>query len=197
MVEFMQKIDALALVEQDIAVPKTSLDRMPQRSACRRTRRAEQLVVVPTIVSYSSLQHRTAERIIDIPVPQGRGDRGSGEGLQGVRPGQNSTARTLEQFVDIPVPQGRDGRGGLQGSRPGPVSTASSSHSYGVDEAFSRVLRTFHQHQKSARLGPHSGSELGPDFNPWTPAAYADSMALEETSLTQGRSWSRGRRSTQ
>ena len=26
-------------------------------------------------------------------------------------------------------------------------------------------------------LGPHSGSELGADFNPWTPAAYAESMA--------------------
>ena len=31
--------------------------------------------------------------------------------------------------------------------------------------------------KKSARLGPHSGSELGADFNPWTPAAYAESMA--------------------
>ena len=26
-------------------------------------------------------------------------------------------------------------------------------------------------------LGPHSGSELGADFTPWTPAAYAESMA--------------------
>ena len=26
-------------------------------------------------------------------------------------------------------------------------------------------------------LGPHSGSELGADLNPWTPAAYAESMA--------------------
>ena len=34
--------------------------------------------------------------------------------------------------------------------------------------------------KKSAGLGPHSGSELGADFNPWTPAAYADSMVLEE-----------------
>ena len=33
---------------------------------------------------------------------------------------------------------------------------------------------------KSARLGPHSGSELGVHFLPWTPAAFADSIALEE-----------------
>ena len=26
-------------------------------------------------------------------------------------------------------------------------------------------------------FGPHSGSELGADLNPWTPAAYAESMA--------------------
>ena len=31
--------------------------------------------------------------------------------------------------------------------------------------------------RQSAGLGPHSGSELGADFNPWTPAAYAESMA--------------------
>ena len=30
---------------------------------------------------------------------------------------------------------------------------------------------------KSAELGPHSGSQLGADFTPWTPAAYAESRA--------------------
>ena len=72
-VEFVQKIDAPSLVEQVIAVPKISLDRVPQRSVCRRSRRAEQLVEVPTIVSYSSPQ------IIDFRVPHGRGDLGGGE----------------------------------------------------------------------------------------------------------------------
>ena len=42
---------------------------------------------------------------------------------------------------------------------------------------FKGFFRTFPQMKKSARLGPHSGSELGADFNPWTPAAYAESMA--------------------
>ena len=41
----------------------------------------------------------------------------------------------------------------------------------------------FPQGQKSARLGPHSGSELGADFNPWTLAAFADSIVLEEDEL--------------
>ena len=44
-------------------------------------------------------------------------------------------------------------------------------------------FRTFHQNQQSARLGPHSESELGADFNPWAPMAYADSMVLEEDGL--------------
>ena len=142
--DFLQKIDAPALVEQVIAVPKISLDWIPQRSACRRPRRAAQLVEVPTIVSYSSLQRRTAEQIIDIPVPRG---------------------------------------GGLHG----PGSAASSSHSPGAgDEAFTGFFRTFPQILKSAPLGPHSGSELCADFNPWTPAAHADSMALEEDELDTG-----------
>ena len=54
-VEFMKKIDAPALDEQVIAVPKISLDRIPQRCPRRRPRRAEQLVEVPTTISYSSL----------------------------------------------------------------------------------------------------------------------------------------------
>ena len=34
--------------------------------------------------------------------------------------------------------------------------------------------------KKGARLGPHSGSELGADFTPWTQAAYAESMAVDD-----------------
>ena len=43
----MQKLDT-ATPEQVTAVPKISLDRIPQRSALRRTQKAEQLVEVPT-----------------------------------------------------------------------------------------------------------------------------------------------------
>ena len=103
MVDLLLEIDAPALDKQDIAVPKISLDRVPQRSVCRRSRRAEQLVEVPAIVPCSSLQQRTAKQTIDIPVPHGRGDRGRGRGeggggLQGSRPVQNSTA-LVEQIT--------------------------------------------------------------------------------------------------
>ena len=176
-VEFMRKLDAPALDEQVTAVPKISLDRVSKRCPRPRTRRADQLVEVPTIVSYSSLQERTLQQIIDIPVPQGRVGRGGFGGLQGVSQRQGSTAFSGAHHVDIPVPHGR----GLQGFLPGQGSTASSSSSHvragAVDEPFQGVFRTFPRLKKSARLGPHSGSELGADFTPWTPAAYAESMA--------------------
>ena len=55
---------------------------------------------------------RAVEQILNNPVPQGRRRRGGG--LQGLRPGQNSTAADVEQIVHIPA------RGGLQGFSPGP-----------------------------------------------------------------------------
>ena len=90
-VDLLREIDAPALVEQVIAVPKISMDRVPQRSVCRRSRRAEQLVEVPTIASYSHLQQRTAKQIVDIPVPRGHGGRVGHGGLQGFSQGQGST----------------------------------------------------------------------------------------------------------
>ena len=81
-------------------------------SSVRDTQLAEQLVEVPTIVPYSSVQ-RTMEQHVDIPVP-GRGGRISG--LQGFPPGQCPTAlhvsqeriseRIVEQFVDFTVSGG-------------------------------------------------------------------------------------------
>ena len=62
-VEFMQTLDT-ATLEQVIEVPKLSQDRIPQRSAVRRPQKAEQLVEVPTVLTFSSLQ-QTAEQIID------------------------------------------------------------------------------------------------------------------------------------
>ena len=81
-VEFMKNIDAPALDEQVIAVPKISLDRVSKRCSRRLPRRVVgRLVEVPTIISYSSLQQRTSEQIIDIPVPQGLGGWSTGCGL--------------------------------------------------------------------------------------------------------------------
>ena len=96
----------------------------------------EQLVEVPTIVSYSSLLllQRIMEQKVDIPVP-GRGGRIAG--LQGFLPEQSSTAqlaaqersseRIVEQIVDSRV-----FGGGLQDFRPGQSSSSSLHFPAGV-----------------------------------------------------------------
>ena len=74
----------------------------------------EQLVEVPTTVSYSSLFQRTVEQNVDNPVA---GGSGTGGGLSGFLSGQNSAA-LWNRSVDIP--SGRD----LQGFQRGQSSTA-------------------------------------------------------------------------
>ena len=134
--DIMRSFDSLLPVpEQVIEVPKILLDDVPKRTAVRDTKLAEQLVEVPTIVSYSLLQ-LTTEQNVDIPVP-GRGGRIAG--LRGFPPEQSSTAprfslerfseRVVEQIVDITV-----SRGGLQDFRPGQSSSASSLFPAGVPE---------------------------------------------------------------
>ena len=103
-VEFMRELDAPALDVQVIAVPKISLDWVPKRFRRLRTRKADQLVEVPTIISYSSLQQRTLEQTIDIP---DRGGRGGGGGLQGFSQGQGATAcRGAATFQFLKVVEG-------------------------------------------------------------------------------------------
>ena len=142
-VEFMKELDSPALDEQVIAVPKISLDRVPKRFRRRRTRKADQLVEVPTIISYSSLLQRNVEQTIDIPVPHDHGGQGGGGGLQIFSQGQGTTAVFGADLVDNPVPHGRVGGRGLQGSLPGQGSAASSSRSGPADEAGKGVFRTF------------------------------------------------------
>ena len=155
--------------EQVIEVPKILPLDVLMRAALRDTQLVEQLVEVPTTVSYSSFQ-RTVEQHVDIPVPDGGGRL---SGLQGFLPGQSSTAPTIVQIVDIPG-------GGLQGSRPGQVSPASSSfHSPAgsdddADVPGQGVFRTFPRPKKSAKLAAHSGSELLPESSPSTPAAQRE-----------------------
>ena len=117
----------LVVPEPVIEVPKILPHDIPPRRWCRDTQLVEQLVEVPTTVSYSSLFQRTVEQHVDIPVPGGGG--GPSSDLQGFSSGQRSTAspsrkriseRIVEQIVD-PV-----SRGGLHGS--------SSSHSPAGDE---------------------------------------------------------------
>ena len=94
LVDVLQLFDALIPVaEQVIDVPKIFIERIPPRTSVREPQLAEQLVEVPTIVSYSSLQ-RSMEQHVDIPVPR----RGGGiSGLRGVFPGQSSTAQLASQ----------------------------------------------------------------------------------------------------
>ena len=78
----------LPVPEQDIVVPKIVLDDVPERTVVRDTQLAEQLVEVPTVVSFSSLR-RTVEQHVDIPVLRREGRH---PGLQGFPPRQSSTA---------------------------------------------------------------------------------------------------------
>ena len=155
--------------EQVIEVPKIFLDRTPQRLGDHlyQPQMVEQLVHVPTVVSYSSLQQLTAEHIVDIPVP-GRDGGGARGGLQGFPPGQNSAALHVEQPVDIPVPQGRGGvgaRGGLQGFA-GQSSTASSSRVGAADGAGQGVFRTFPQIKKKCEARSALGVGTAPRVEP-------------------------------
>ena len=107
------RISIPAVSEQVIEVPKLALPvRAVQRAALSEPQLVEQLVEVPTVLSYSLLQQRTAEQIIDFPVP-GRGGGARG-GLQGLPQGQGSTASAGEQTF-VPA------RGGLQGLPQGQV----------------------------------------------------------------------------
>ena len=182
--ELLQKIVSSSFVEpvQVIEVPKIFPDRVPQRIVERRPpQTVEQLVEVPTIISYSSLLQRTDELIVDIPVP-GRGGGGRG-GFQGSHPGQSSTAgvaeqivdiprrgdpqgflprqstlqRTVEQFVDVPVPAG----GGLHGIRldPGGPSSSVMSVGIGIYALFAHDVKSARSAgSSSARVHPHSSS---------------------------------------
>ena len=163
MVELL--VDLLApldfrVAEQVIEVPKIVCPPRAARTVLRAPQTAEQLVEVPTVLSYSSLQQLIVEQTVDIPVPGRAGGRGRG-GLQG-HSGQDSTAFFGADRVGIPG-------GGLQGSRPGQGSASSSSS---LDHAGQGVFRTFPRKKKSAKQGPHSGSELSAEFNPSTLSAH-------------------------
>ena len=113
-----------AVAEQVIEVPKLALPvRAVQRAALSEPQLVELLVEVPTVLSYSLLQQRTAKQIIGLPVP-GRGGGPLG-GLQGLSQGQGSTAACGADNVVSPVPHGRGGgaRGGLQGLSQGQGSS--------------------------------------------------------------------------
>ena len=128
-----------AVAEPVIEVPKILLDTVRQRIVERRPpQMAGQLVEVPTILSFISLQQQDAEQIVDILLPRGHGDRG---GLQGSLPRQNSAALfPWNRTVDIPT------GGGLQDFLPDPG--ASSSSAVSRDERVRFFFCTFSQVKK-------------------------------------------------
>ena len=140
--EFFRALD-LPVDEQVIAVPKISTDRVSQRLVERRVpQMVEQLVEVPTIISYSSLFQRTLEQNVDIPTSV-HGVSGS---LQGFLPEQYSSQRTASQIADIPV-LGRGGSGSRLGFPPEQSTTAlhvsQERISERIEQIGSQVLTVF------------------------------------------------------
>ena len=88
------------IAEQVIEVPKINCSPCPSRSVVPMPQSAEQLVEVPTIISYSSLFQQTWEQNVDIPTSV----RGVTRSLHGFLPEQYSSQRTASQIADIPVP---------------------------------------------------------------------------------------------
>ena len=173
----------LPVPEQVIEVPKILLDDVPMRTALRDTQLAGQLVEVPMIIAFSSLQ-RTVEHTVDSPVPS-RGGRISG--LQDFLPRQSSTAlhvsperiseRLVEQNVDFPA------GGGLQDFLPRQSSSASSSSPAGVhgsaDGPGEGVFRTFLQNKKVRSWVRTRGWNCSPSraHPPWQLMWITGSMA--------------------
>ena len=111
--------------EQAIEVPKILPVDVPLRTSVREPQLAEQLVEVPTIISFpmvallhALLEQRSVEQNVDIPAV---GGSGTGGGLSGFLHGQNYSM-TAEQIVDNPVLR-RSSSGDLQGFPPGQSSS--------------------------------------------------------------------------
>ena len=124
-------------VEQVIEVPKIVCPSSCSRTVLWKPQKAEHLVEVPTVLSYSSLQQLHVEQIVDIPAPgRAGGRRGPWRSSRSPWTGFNSVFGA--DRVDIPGE-------GLQGSRPGQGSASSSSS---LDHAGQGFFRTFPRGKK-------------------------------------------------
>ena len=123
------------VAEQVIEVPKILLDDVPERTAVRVTQLAEQLVDVPTPVSFSR-EVRISERIVEQTVFPSRDEGIAGRIVeQTVFPshGERISERTVEQLVDFPVHgRGVSSRGGPKDSVPAVPGQSSTSFGSGL-----------------------------------------------------------------
>ena len=151
-------------VEQIILAPM--LVREPQL--------AEQLLEVPTIISFSSLQ-RIVEQNVDIPVPYGGVRR-----LQGFHPGQGSATSpsSLERMPERSASRSLTSPCLVEAfkifAQDMVQRLRSFLHTFQLVPWTSRFMwffALFPGRKKGARLGPHSGSELSADFISSTPSA--------------------------
>ena len=141
-----------AVAEQVIEVPKVSCPSHAGRAALREPQLVEQLVEVPTELTLSLLQQRTAEQVVGTPVSPGRGRSARG-GLPGSSHGQGSTAYCGSVNVVSPALHAREGsRGGVQGLSQGQGSSSFS----GADNVVSPAL-----HARGSSRGSHQGSSQG------------------------------------
>ena len=160
---------------------------IPLRTLVPEPQMAEQLVEVPTIISYSSLQ-RTVEQHVDIPVP---GGGGPSSGVQGCLPRQSIVTlsskkrfseRIVEQIVDTPV-----FRGGVEVLK---VFTQDKVHLRlrTVQLEFLKTqmslvmvfFRTFPRKKKSAEVAGQVSADLPRHVSAWTPAAYVQPTGFHE-----------------
>ena len=109
------------------------------------------------------------EQNVDIPAAS----RGFSGGQQGFPLRQSTSQRTAEQIAETPV------LGGVRHGFP-PGLHPSALRAVLPGEPVQGVFRTFSRVKRSATLPPHFGSELPPHSSPWTPAAYAVPVGLEE-----------------
>ena len=96
LVDLLAPLD-FRVAEQGIEVPKIVCPPRAARTALRAPQTAEQLVEVPTVLSYSSLQQLIGEQTVDIPVP----GRAGGEG--GVEVFKVSLDRIQQRLLELIV----------------------------------------------------------------------------------------------
>ena len=181
--DVLQFFDRLSTVpEPVIEVPKIITEDVLMRAVLRATQLAEQVVEVPTKISFpmiallhALLEQRTVEQNVDIPAV---GGSGSGGGLSGFLPGQ-----TAEQIVDNPVPR-PGGAGDLRGFPRGQGSAAFSEQIPEFPDP-GGGRQDFQPVQGSAVSSSDSSGQAGQGFS----ALFPGRKKVQRSRAPRGRNW--------